>query len=290
MTKIKNKIAYPLDIVISDTDYVIGSDDETSNKETKNYQMIDIKNYVLSGANPEAGGNLKVTEVNYNGVLTTPEAVANALNPNIVVLAYNAVVFVVNGNTYLLNKNSITIGIGQTALSSADFITLNKWAKIGTTSTNPLKGYNPNNKTFEVYALKSTRLSITKELDGGGLETGNILIEPANLQKQTFGDFTLATTDNNYTIFVSDVSGLGATITVPSTLPDNFTCNFIQVAKGRVNFLEGSGTELRYLASKIDVLEGENGRCKLTRFMDVLNQEDEGQKIFYLTGDLFPQS
>jgi hypothetical protein len=288
MTKIRNKTAYPLDNVISDLDYVIGSDDETSNKETKNYQMIDIKNYVLSGANPEAGGNLKVTEVNYNGVLTTPEAVANALSPNVVVLPYNIVVFIVNGNTYLLNKNSITIGTGQIALSSADFITISKWVKIGTASTNPLKGYNPNNKTFEVYALKSTKLLITKELNFDLEETGNILIEPANLQKQTFGDFTLTPSDNNYTIFVNDVSGLGATITVPNTLPDNFECNFIQVAKGRVSFTAGTGVELRYGTTKSDVIKGESYRCKLTRFMNVLNEEDDDQKIFYLTGDLLP--
>jgi hypothetical protein len=297
MTKIKNKTAYPLDIQVSDTDYVIGSDDETSNKETKNYQMIDIKNYVLSGASPEVGGNLRVTEVNYNGVLTTPEAVANALNPNIVVQPYNIVVFIVNGNVFLLNKNSINIGTGQTSLSSADFITIAKLSKIGSSLMNVFKGYNPNNKTFEFYGLKSNGFSITKETTtiptvGSELsttvETGNILINPLNLQKLKIGNFTLSESDNFYTIFVNDVDGLGAEITVPNNLPDNFECNFIQVAKGRITFVEGDGTVLRYGAEETDVLKGESYRCKITRFMNMLDTDNDNEKIFYLTGDLMP--
>ena len=111
MTKISNKEAYPLKTLPVLTDYVIGTNDETSNKKTQNFQLEAIRQLFIEGLTPEEGGVLKTSQITYTGALTTPEEVANALDPNYVVSRYENLFFNVNGNLYLLNKMNITIGV-----------------------------------------------------------------------------------------------------------------------------------------------------------------------------------
>ena len=122
MTKIKNTNAYPFDVTISDLDYVIGSDGDNLGKITRNYNIGDLRRYINSGLSPEVGGTLKVSEITYNGVLTSPSEVANALDPNYQVLQYHIVIFSVNGNKYILKEQDITLGLSGTAVTDEDFI------------------------------------------------------------------------------------------------------------------------------------------------------------------------
>lgn len=139
MTKIKNTVAYVKDTNITDNDFVIGSDGDLSAKNTKNYFFGDIRDYLLSGLAPEVGGTLKITEVNYVGVLTTPAEVANALDPVLNVLKYNVVVFSINGDKYLFKKQDVIIGFTETSILDTDFILLSGSTNIGD-GVNIIKG------------------------------------------------------------------------------------------------------------------------------------------------------
>ena len=52
------------------------------------------------------------------------------------------------------------------------------------------------------------------------------------------GSFNLASTDNNKIFFIN--SSCAATITLPSSLPVGFTCQFIQVGAGQITVAQGS--------------------------------------------------
>ncbi len=170
MTKIKNTNAYPFDVTISDLDYVIGSDGDNLGKITRNYNIGDLRRYINSGLSPEVGGTLKVSEVTYNGVLTSPSEVANALDPNYEVLQYHVVIFSVNGNKYILKEQDIILGVSGTEVTDEDFILIIGFTKLGD-GTNVLKGYNTSTGLQELYSIKSTgnNISIVSE---------NIVIDP----------------------------------------------------------------------------------------------------------------
>ena len=170
MTKISNTIAYVFKDPISLNDYVIGSDSELSNKKTKNFKMKDIRDFLIAGLSPEVGGTLKITEIEYNGVLTSPADVANAINPAYLVSQYEFLVLNVNGNKYVLKLQDLTIGIGQTAIVDADFINFIGFTKLGD-GTPILKGYNTSTKLQEFYAIKSTGNDVS-------IVSNNIVIDP----------------------------------------------------------------------------------------------------------------
>lgn len=176
MTKINNVIVYEYDENISDGDFVIGSDADTSGKITKNYKVSALRDYILSGLSPELGGTLKIAEVIYNGELYSESfQVANALNPAIEILQYNIVIFTINGDRYLLKSQNVTIGTGQDPLDSSDFITLSSYEVLGD-GTPVWKGYNSTTKKHEIYSLTSEGIEISIE-QVSGAETGNIKIE-----------------------------------------------------------------------------------------------------------------
>ncbi len=182
MSKQSNKIAYGNKNPISDNDYLGGTNGDTIKKETKSFQLSDLRTYLIAGLAPIVGGTLKVTEIVYTGVLTTPEAVANQLTAQIV-LPYEVVIFTVNNDKYQLKKQNITIGLSQTALVASDFITITLMARNLSGGISTFKGINATTKRGEHYSIGSVGFSITKELDGGGLETGNILFEQTEQTK-----------------------------------------------------------------------------------------------------------
>ena len=170
MTKIKNTTAYPFDTNISDEDYVIGSDGDNLGKITRNYNIGDLRRYINSGLSPEIGGTLKVSEIEYNGVLTTPSEVANNLDPNVQVLQYEIVVLSVNGNKYLLKQQDIILGVSGTEVTDEDFILILGFESLGD-GTDVLKGYNTTTKKQEFYSVKSTGNDIS-------IVSNNIVIDP----------------------------------------------------------------------------------------------------------------
>lgn len=160
MTKISNEAAYNDDNFITDNDKVIGSDFDTLKKATKNYTFKQIRDYLMQGLTPETGGTLKFTEVVYNGVLTSPADVANALNPNRLILRYEVLVLSVNGKKYILKLQNLTIGIDTVPITDTDFIKVAGFTKLGD-GTNTLKGYNVSTGDQEFYSLKSLGLDIS---------------------------------------------------------------------------------------------------------------------------------
>lgn len=122
MTRISNKLAYPLDVTISDEDYVIGTDADNLGKITKNFSVGNLREYIVGGLSPEIGGTLRISQITYTGVLTTPESVVNALDPDYEVLAYHNVFVKVNGQQFLLKLQDRFIGAGQDPVLNSDFI------------------------------------------------------------------------------------------------------------------------------------------------------------------------
>ena len=174
MARISRTDLYIYDGVISDNDFVIGSDGDLASK-TKSYKIKDLRDYLLAGLDPVVGGTLKYSEYTYNGVLTSPAALFNALNPVFVVLPYNVVIVSMNGDRYMLKLQDITVGFNQAAIADSDFILLRGDLSLGD-GTDILKGYNVSTKKHEFYSLKSTSLNLSKETSLG-VETGNILVE-----------------------------------------------------------------------------------------------------------------
>lgn len=120
--KISNTIAYTLKNSPNEDDYVIGTDSETSNKKTKNFQFSAIRNFVVSTLSPEVGGVIGITEIEPTTEETSPATVANALSPAYSVGAYELVFLNINGHQYLLKLPNITIGVGGETLTDSDFI------------------------------------------------------------------------------------------------------------------------------------------------------------------------
>jgi hypothetical protein len=175
MARINRTDLYVYDGVVSDNDYIIGSDGDTVGAKTKSYKMKDVRDFLLAGLSPTVGGTMQYTEYTYNGILTSPAAVLNALNPVFVVLPYHIVVVSVNGDKYILKSQNVTVGVGQTPLSDSNFILLRGDVSLGD-GLDILKGYNVATKKHEFYSLKSTSLNLSKETISS-IETGNILVE-----------------------------------------------------------------------------------------------------------------
>ena len=174
MARISRTDLYIYDGTVSDNDFVIGSDGDLLSK-TKSYRMKDLRDYLLAGLSPITGGTLKYSEYTYNGVITSPAAFFNALNPVFVVMPYNVVILSMNGDRYMLKLQDVTVGFNQTPITDSDFILLRGDVSLGD-GLDVLKGYNVANKKHEFYSLKSTSLNLSKETLSS-VETGNILIE-----------------------------------------------------------------------------------------------------------------
>jgi hypothetical protein len=112
---------YEIDNIISDKDIVIGSDGDNLS-QTKNYNVSDLRQYVLSGLTPDIGGNLKITTITEtSNVYLTPESWINNQDPAIEVLQYEIIFLILNGRTYIFRKNNAKYGVGETQALSSDF-------------------------------------------------------------------------------------------------------------------------------------------------------------------------
>lgn len=175
MARINRTDLYIYDGVVTDNDYIIGSDGDGTGAKTKSYRMSDVRDFLLSGLSPSTGGTMRYTEYEYNGVLITPSAVVNLITPAFVVLPYHIFVLNLNGDKYILKLQDVTIGNLQTPVADSDFISLRGDVSLGD-GLDILKGYNATNKKHEFYSLKSTSLNLSKETSLS-VETGNILVE-----------------------------------------------------------------------------------------------------------------
>lgn len=179
MTKIKNTNAYPFDVNITDDDYVIGSDGDTQEKQTKNFPIGLVRDFILSGLSPLEGGTLRIVEFVDESVsgYDTPEDFLNDSSPVKNIEQYHiAITTLKNGEKYLLKKQDVVVGQGQTPLLSTDFIAVNLVGENLSEDISTYKGYNSTTGREEHYSLSSVGLTIQKEIVSGN-ETGNILIE-----------------------------------------------------------------------------------------------------------------
>lgn len=211
MTKISNKTAYPQLTPLTLADYYPITSAATSGKVTRTTTLQEVQTLLFAGLAPEIGGTLKITPITYNGVLTSPAAVANALDPIVVVNRYEIVIFSINGDKYILKLQDLILGVGEADIADSDFITLSGYTKLGS-GTNVLKGFNTSTGKQEFYALKSTGLDISivsgdivvESKAGANLgATGQILYKGLNattkiheFYKIDSDDFVISLTDN----------------------------------------------------------------------------------------------
>lgn len=173
MTKIKNTVAYTIKRPLLLTDYAVGTNSEDSGVgmakgQTISMQLSDIRDVVIAGLSPEIGGTLKITELEYTGILTSPADVANALDPVYIVSQYEVLIFNVNGNKYLLKLQDVTIGDGEPNIADSDFITIVAVKSLGD-GTAVMVGYNADGE-IEFRSIKSTGLDVS-------VSSENIVIE-----------------------------------------------------------------------------------------------------------------
>ena len=268
MTKIKNTNAYPFDVTISDLDYVIGSDGDNLGKITRNYNIGDLRRYINSGLSPEVGGTLKVSEITYNGVLTSPSEVANALDPDYEVLAYHLVFVNVNGQQFLLKLQDRFIGATSDAVTNEDFIEFP--VSVGPTgpqgeqgeqgiqgltgATGATGATGPQGEPGED-GVSITESGITTIVTGTGTDLDPYVVEVINLQKTISTDIILSDEDDKYTIFVDNGSS-PLSITVPSGLKAKFCIAVYQKGSGDVTFTAGVGTTI--LTAVGNKIKGQN--------------------------------
>jgi len=124
MGKINNEEIYAPDEIISDLDTFVGTNGDLESKPTKTFLLGRLKTYVLSGLSPETGGNLKISEYVYSGVLTTPEEVVNEITPAVTILPYEIFMVSVNGTKSLLKLQDTVVGDGETPTDSSHYITM----------------------------------------------------------------------------------------------------------------------------------------------------------------------
>jgi hypothetical protein len=118
MARIKT---YVVDTLISGRDMVIGSDADDLLK-TKNYRVDSLRDYMLSGLDPEIGGSLKITTIVDTSVeFLTPEDYFNGSVDTIEVLSYEIVFLILNGRTYIFRKNGDIYGVGEAQTVESDF-------------------------------------------------------------------------------------------------------------------------------------------------------------------------
>jgi len=310
MTKIKNKIAYPLDITITDEDYVIGSDADNLG-ETKNYSIGSLREFIISGLSPELGGTLRIREITYTGLFTSPEDVVNELVPDVQILSYDLFFVSVNGQKFLLKPQNILVGASQTPLLSTDFIEFP--ISVGPTGADGADGVDGTDgngiealvlldtvglvKTYRITFTDTTTFDfdvtdgtdgtvadiyisngVSTTVSGTGIVSDPFIIETKNLQKNiSVFPYTLLAEDDKQTIFVDNASS-NVGVFVPNSLPDSFTCVFIQRGTGIVTITATGSTVLNFPTELTAVIKG--------RYYIALLEKDKDTTNFYLGGGL----
>lgn len=95
-------------------------------------------------------------------------------------------------------------------------------------------------------------------------------------QKVIYNNYTVLSTDNNFTIFVKNNNSATLNITVPIGLPANFTCRFIQEEINDTLFIAGAGV--------IDIFNPRGLKIKGQGY-DVLLVKKQNTELFYLLRD-----
>jgi len=267
MTFIKDKESYSLKSPVSLNDYVIGTNSEMANGQTRNFAMTDLFVLFQQGLSPEVGGTLKIGEIEYDGGLTDISDVINSLNPTYTIQRYEALFIRVNNARYVCKLQDVTVGQGEASTTQDDFIFLSNiqgpagangsvWRNGVGVPSNDLGAdgdYYLNNTNGDVYLRTAAVYAVTANIKGATGAAGTQGIQgiqgPAgatgasalNLQKTVSSGFTLSNADNNYTVMINN-GATPITITVPIGLAENISVCFFQLGTGDVTFSQDGTT------------------------------------------------
>lgn len=291
MTKISNRTAYPGDATISDDDFVIGTDGDNIGKPTKTYSIGALREYIVSGLTPSEGGTLRISQITYSGVLTTPEDVVNALDPDYEVLAYHNVFVSVNGQQFLLKLQDRFVGATQTPVTSDDFIEFpisvgpqGPQGEQGVQGVQGIQGIQGETGPQGPAGADGSTIiddGYSTTVSGAGTIGDPYLVNLQNLQK-TINSFpyTLTSADDKYTIFV-DNGASNVVINVPDGLVANFTAVFIQKGSGSVTIQQSGTATLLYPSTTLqNIIKGENYWAMV--------EKELATNTYYLLGSLLP--
>ena len=169
---------YGRDTVVTGLDKVLGTDRE-SGKATKNYEMSAIKAYILDGADPSAGGQMKITSVIQDQPINnieTPAELLNDLDPSLEIGSYEVLIVsltfndlandsALTTNVYMFNKVDVTVGYEEYVSTMNDFILLSSKVEgsetdysqiisnVGSGSINIYKGFNTTTNSNEMKTI-----------------------------------------------------------------------------------------------------------------------------------------
>ena len=226
MGKINNEIIYVQDTDISDLDYVIGTNGNTTAKTTKNFLLGSLKNYLKAGLSPLTGGTLQLTEITYTGGLySTFAQVINALDPNVTIGQYHIVVVALNGNKALFKLQDRVVGLGQTAVLVGDFIVLPA-SQVNSSQVNA-----DWNSTSGVSQILNKPVYTVPTLDtvlGAGYTSNKQILLSDFGASANFNNYQLQFTDNTNKSFMLQSNGL-----VSRDSPQNST--FLQLPVNALN-------------------------------------------------------
>lgn len=232
MAKISNQEIYIIDNDVSDLDYIIGTDGNTTAKTNKNFLFGKLKAYFKSGLSPLTGGTLRFTEISYTGGLyATVEAMVNAIDPFFTIDQYHVVVVTLNGAKSILKLQDTQVGLDKTPVVAGDFIVLP--TSVGPTGPQGIQG---------IQGAAGT--NGTNGIDGAdgidGTNGTNGINAANNLQRDMSVSFSVADSDNNYIIQLKNATDI--VVIIPDTLATaKFCCGFIRKGVGEVSFV-GGGT------------------------------------------------
>lgn len=284
MTKISNDNVYINDLDISDLDYLVGTDGDTSIKQTKTFTLRGIKDYVLAGFSPDSGGILKITEIKYTGdTYDTPAEVLNSLNPSYTVERYHLVIVNMTDGKYLFKLQNVQVGENQTPVIDDNFINLQglqgpAGPQGATGATGPQGPTGAQGIQGTVGPQGNTGATGPTGTQGPQGPQGVQGIDaPVNqkiltLTDFTSGNYTLQNIDNNTIFFIENVD-TNVTITVVNTLPEKFFAAFFREGVGEVAFVESSNTIRNSIGKRIKAQ------------FDCVGLDRKGNTtIFYLSG------
>jgi hypothetical protein len=230
MARIKT---YPIDTLVTDKDIIIGSDADVFN-QTKNFKAETLRNYMLSGLEPEVGGNLKITTITATDEINlTPEAYFNNLEEPLVVLNYEIIFLILNGRTYIFRQNGNTYGIDETQTTSEDFTEIDITSVINANLQDLdsvlLQG-NYSNSSANILSLflKNTHLP-----SGGG--TVNINGDKNRFNIVDNQDLLVSSIGQNKIIFPNAGTSRAMSILVPNVTSDRIAT--FQNASGTIAYL-----------------------------------------------------
>lgn len=280
MTKISNDLAYLQDEIISDLDFIIGTNGDLTSRPTKTFLLGKIRAYVISGLSPLLGGTMRISELVYTGVITTPQEVLNAIAPAITIRPYEILIVNVNGNKYLLKMQDALIGEDETQTVASDFINI-QGAKgdsgdagaqgiqgiqgiqgaqgpqgpqgvQGNAGVNGTDGADGNNGSQGIQGIQGIQgvqgpvgPAGADGIDGvDGTNGINGVDASNNLQRDATTSFSVSDSDNNYVIQIKN-STTPITVTIPSTgLRDKFNVGFKLKGSADVTFVGASGVTI----------------------------------------------